>query len=108
MYYIYIIENEMNTKVYVGSAHVTPNIQFSKHKSDARNRPHSLLHKAMNEFGEDKFIIYELGTAETKEEARMKEAYHQILNDSIRTGYNKEYDVDIRIVLDMAMDLIKW
>lgn len=54
MHYIYKITNLINNKVYIGQT-VQPKIRWSKHKSDARNKPIQYIHHAMNRYGIDNF-----------------------------------------------------
>ena len=59
MGYIYVIENDINDKIYVGKTTDTLSNRFSKHCWEARNRISntSPLHNAIFKYGEEHFWI---------------------------------------------------
>ena len=105
MYNIYMIANEVDDKVYIGSTKKTITIRLSQHISDARRRSHSQLNDAMNQYGYDKFAVFLLETAMTKEESKLIETRYMLQYDTVRNGYNKEYAVDKAVAMDMILDM---
>jgi group I intron endonuclease len=76
MYLIYKLTCLINGKIYVGSTSKTLAKRLYVHKSTS-TRPHEnnmILYRAMRKHGKDNFIIDQLDSAETREEALTKES----------------------------------
>jgi len=71
MYKIYKIRNKSNNKEYVGQTTQDIRRRFSQHMTTTSCC--RILKEAIKEFGKENFEIELLDTAETKEEARIKE-----------------------------------
>lgn len=84
---IYIIENSVNEKVYVGQTR-----KFSQRKAghlySARRGDERLLYREMREFGIDKFQFRILEECETEIIASEREQYWVNRFDSFNRGYN--------------------
>ena len=66
MGYIYVIENDINDKIYVGKTTDSLSNRFSKHCWEATNQPQktSPLHSAMAKYGVNHFSIRPLEECE--------------------------------------------
>jgi group I intron endonuclease len=87
---IYCIENKLNNKKYVGITKGSLESRFKAHKRIARyneNKQH--LHKAMIKDGIENFIVYEIDTANSKEQLFEKEKYWIQKLDTKNSGYNE-------------------
>jgi group I intron endonuclease len=76
-YFIYIIQNKVNNKLYVG---VTKNIQqrWYTHLSNARypgSAKHQYIHSAINKYGSDNFTILEIDSFENQNDALQAEQF---------------------------------
>lgn len=90
---VYKIRNLINNKQYIGITTKTLNTRWEQHCRDARlGRDNYLLHKAINKYGEDNFIIEEIDIANSVEELKQKEIYYiqyyQTYCKNYDTGYN--------------------
>jgi group I intron endonuclease len=89
---VYCIENKLDGKKYVGITKGEIQRRFKQHKTitktkNTSNKSH--IHNAMNLYGIDNFIVYELDSAETKEELFEKEKEWIKKLDSKNNGYNE-------------------
>lgn len=88
---IYLIENQINYKIYIG---ITGNLnkRISTHKSIARkeNRANnSAVHSAIRKYGWDNFDVLVLESTSNKEEAKKLEKYYISFFDTYNgIGYN--------------------
>lgn len=76
-YFIYIIQNKVNNKLYVG---VTNNIQqrWYTHLSNARypkSTRHQYIHRAINKYGAEMFSILEIESFDKKDDALKAEQF---------------------------------
>ena len=87
---IYCIENKLNNKKYVGITKGCMLSRFKTHKRIAKYKETKQhLHKAMIQDGIDNFIVYEIDTAESKEQLFEKEKYWIKTLDTKNSGYNE-------------------
>src|ERR1035437_892523 len=91
-YYTYKITNLINKKIYIGKA---ANIQkrWSQHKTAAKNQEpndFAILHRAMNKYGFDNFIVEQLTQHEKEEDALAQEILFisQFNTQNRAIGYN--------------------
>lgn len=56
MYYIYVIQNKLDLKVYVGQT-VNPKKRWCDHKWLSKNKPEQYIHRAMVKYGIGNFIF---------------------------------------------------
>lgn len=89
MAYIYLIDNDINDKVYIGKTLTTISERYSKHIYDAKNyiRNSSAIHNAMRKYGYEHFHIHQVEEC-TKEEVSQREIYWISYYDSYNNGYN--------------------
>lgn len=85
MFFIYLIENEKNTKKYVGQTRRTVKKRFIEH---TKAKDKYQLHIEMKEYGKEIFHYSVIDTAKTQEEANEKEKYWIKEKDCINNGYN--------------------
>ena len=62
---IYLIQNTVNDKVYVGQTTATIERRWAEHKSVAKKNYNSRLYATMKKYGADKFFITEVALAES-------------------------------------------
>jgi len=89
-YTIYLIENTVNHKLYVGLTENSVQKRWQRHRSNAA-RPdlaHFHLYRAMTKYGLDAFDFMELTWASTREEANRLEMEWIERFDSFDNGYN--------------------
>jgi group I intron endonuclease len=93
---IYLIENLINHKIYIGQTIRVLNKRFSQHKSDSKKlnkRSFSYLHNAMSKYGCENFKIHHIDSASSMEELNKLEIwfidFFQSTNKEI--GYNIAY-----------------
>jgi len=56
--WIYVIKNTINNKIYIGQTSKNLYIRFKQHKRDCEKNFHNMLiHKAMNKYGTENFLI---------------------------------------------------
>ncbi len=72
MFYLYLIYNTINGKIYVGITS-NPKTRWMRHKSDANSNRKQAIHCAIFKYGNDKFIFKVVETIDTWEEANAKE-----------------------------------
>jgi group I intron endonuclease len=92
MYFVYKITNLINKKIYIGKTNDVPG-RWLKHLSIARNETpgdYSYIHRAINKYGVDSFIIETIDECQTEEESLAKEIEYITLYDSQnrKVGYN--------------------
>lgn len=86
---IYVITNTVNGMQYVGQSNNVKK-RWSQHKYDAMKGSNQILHKAMREFGIDRFIISVIGRTNTGLFwAEQKCIAH--LNSTYPNGYNMPF-----------------
>ncbi len=89
---IYLIKNEVNDKVYVGSTIQKPWKRWQQHLRDMKDpeRQNNKLYTAMREFGVDNFYIevHERCPCETKEQLEEIETRVILEFNTIENGYN--------------------
>lgn len=91
IYTVYKITNIINGKYYIGQTDKTAQRRFTQHKCRARNgydknRP---IHIAINEYGEDNFIVETLETGISESEIDYREKYWiEEENSMYPNGYN--------------------
>jgi group I intron endonuclease len=73
-YFIYCIENIINHKKYIGQTSKTIEERFCAHKKCMIRRKNQVLYDAMNKYGIDNFIIYQVEEC-NKENCSEKEQY---------------------------------
>jgi predicted GIY-YIG superfamily endonuclease len=83
---IYLIENKINRKKYIGLTVQTLEKRVYQHKIDKRK---TLIHEAINKYGIDNFKASIIDNAKTMKKLREKEKYWIIkLNTVNPNGYN--------------------
>lgn len=84
MYYIYLISNIINDKVYIGQTHNIDKRMY-EHKRDNK----SIISKAINKYGWQKFNLHIICECKTKEESNDMEIYYiNKFNSLSPYGYN--------------------
>jgi group I intron endonuclease len=69
MYYLYLITNKINEKVYVGKAK-SPKKRWQKHiRPDVRTLKHQAIAKAIRKYGKDNFIFELVQAVDSEQEA---------------------------------------
>lgn len=89
--YIYKITNKINGKIYIGQTIHSIHSRFLKHKTIARikNRDYKAIHKAINKYGEDNFVLELVEECHSMEELNNKETeYIKQFNSLVPNGYN--------------------
>lgn len=90
MFYLYLILNTVNSKMYVGITN-NPNKRWARHKSDAKSNRKQAIHCAIYKYGEEKFLFKIAEQLSTWEEANqkemewikfLKENYYQLYNET--------------------------
>lgn len=75
MYDIYLIENKVNGKKYVGYTSVGYKKRFSKHLTESLGKSTRILCRAIRKYGKDKFVVSLIETVDSYEEAIEKEKF---------------------------------
>lgn len=91
MYYIYLITNNINGKVYIGrTGEKKPETRWRKHIREARNRCKHHLHKAIRFYGEENFTFTILCWVQDEEASNRLEKFYIQEYDSRNSdkGYN--------------------
>jgi group I intron endonuclease len=88
---VYIIQNEMNNKAYVGACTVPLRQRWTSHISTARKqRGTNTLHAHMRKYGFGKFFCTEVCSAANKEELKQLERYFVKYFRTLEpNGYNR-------------------
>ena len=87
---IYKITNNLNGKGYVGQTTLTAKKRFLQHLREAKKeKPKTLISRAIKKYGEENFCIELLETAKTLEELSEKEKKWILLENTMKpNGYN--------------------
>ena len=87
---IYLVENTVNGKLYVGQTTRTLSERWASHLSYAKSRPSMLLHFAIRKYGAGSFTIEEIDSANSREELDALEQYYirRFSTCSRDRGYN--------------------
>lgn len=84
---IYVIENKINHKKYVGQTKKTSEQRWKEHTKGCESC--RVLQKAIKKYGEDSFEVYDIDHAETHDELDEKEKFWiSKLNTMVPNGYN--------------------
>lgn len=107
MAYIYVIENDINDKKYVGKTNFSVEKRFSEHLRDSRKkrlekRP---LYNAIQKYGEEHFSIREIEEV-LPDVASIRENYWINYFDSYNNGYNATLGGDGRNYLNYKKILL--
>lgn len=94
---IYIITNDINSKVYIGQTVQGIDTRFYQHKLLARRGGQSKLAKAIRELGEEHFRIKLIESVD-KEQLTEMEAYYINKYNSISCGYNSVLPIGDTII----------
>lgn len=89
---VYVVRNEDNDKVYVGSTTQTLSKRMAEHRRgiNKTDRQHFKIYIAMKDIGVDKFYIelIENFPCDTKEQLTQREGHWIRHHDSFKNGYN--------------------
>lgn len=89
MFYVYMIINEKNGKIYIGKTMDLITQRFKRHINDALSmRLNTHLARAIRKYGEDNFYVKQLDIAMTEDELNKKEKYWIEHYDAVNKGYN--------------------
>ena len=90
MYYIYIIQNTVNDKVYVGQTRRKVSQRYQEHKRKLNNGTHhnKLLQNSWNKYSEVSFSYYTLIEIETQEEVNQAEEFYISWYRKLNLCYN--------------------
>lgn len=88
MAYIYLIDNDINDKVYIGKTLITISERYSRHIYDAKNYlDNSAIHHAMQKYGYEHFQVHEIEKC-PNDILSEREKYWIAYYDSYNNGYN--------------------
>lgn len=98
MFYIYVIQNKINHKLYVGKA-AKPLLRFAEHKSianGAKPKEFSLIHMALKKYGVDNFTHQIIEEWENEQDAYEAEEFWIDFFRSCNKKFGKDagYNVD--------------
>lgn len=89
MVIIYLIENSINDKKYVGQTTKSLPIRFTRHCWASEHKKNMPISCAIKKYGKDKFTITEIDRCETLEDANQKEVYWANYHNTFSPiGYN--------------------
>ena len=89
MYKVYVIENIINSKVYIGVTKHSLTKRLKDHKAAAKKFANRKLYKEMNSFGFNNFFIKKIDEADSQEEGfTLEKAYIKKYNSAV-TGLNE-------------------
>lgn len=90
---IYLIQNKMNNKVYIGKTKYTSEIRWKDHvnKSKKYQDFNSKLYRAINKYGEENFSILTLESGLEEPQLSQKEKEYIKFYNSVEDGYNISY-----------------
>ena len=87
--YIYCVINLVNGKKYVGQSRYLPEVRFRGHCSDANTRPNRRgLARAIRKYGKSSFLVEQLCSVKSQNEANDFERKMISRFDCISNGYN--------------------
>lgn len=91
MFYIYLITNKLNGKIYVGQTESTVEERFKGHFWSRKKQDH--FHAALRKYGRDAFVVQELGKYSTLEETNTAESLWVLVLRSYdpSIGYNTTF-----------------
>ena len=111
--YIYVITNLITNKQYIGQTIQTIKQRYATHISDAKNKIDNMyIHKSMNKYGVDNFIVEEVDCVETdnmdellNELNNLEKYYILSYNTLVPNGYNltkggNEYSEKFKLKVD--------
>ena len=94
---IYMIQNKVNNKIYIGQA-VDIKERWGEHKAKLKancNKPNKHLQNAWNKYGEDNFEFTIICECDESQLNTMEEYYiFELMSYDRRVGYNKTYGGD--------------
>lgn len=85
---IYVITNDVNSKVYIGQTTKTLEERIKNHRNSMVSGVNTHIYNAMRKYGWDKFHFSVICTADTQEELDALEQYYISKYDSVKDGYN--------------------
>lgn len=85
MFYIYLLENKINNKKYVGQTCQNPETRW-RNGSGYKNQ--GVIGKAIDKYGWENFSHIILETVETQEEADEREKYYIVFYDTLACNFN--------------------
>ena len=86
---IYKVTNIRNGMVYIGQTKNSAEARWKAHCACVNSKISAFkLHKAIKEFGKENFLVEQIDTAETKEEANEKEVFWIKHYNATENGYN--------------------
>lgn len=89
MFYLYLIYNFINGKIYVGITN-NPKTRWRRHKSDAKSNRKQAIHCAIHKYGADKFSFKVIEEIDTWEEANKQEVqWIKFLKENSYQVYNE-------------------
>ncbi len=83
--YIYLIENKINHKKYIGKTYRTIQLRWQEHLREISNSSNRPLYRAMSKYGFKNFEIQEIEYTENLEE---REKFWIEFYDTFKNGYN--------------------
>jgi len=88
--HIYLIENKVNGKIYVGQTTKNPSEIWKEHLYGARTKAKMVIHKSIKKYGEQNFLFKVVCQAFTKEQLDALESNYILLLRSYvkELGYN--------------------
>lgn len=89
--YIYLIENKINGKCYVGKTARPLKRRFIEHLEDAKKYPNRPLYRAINKYGKDNFEIKELECCDVDLLDDREKFWISHFNTYLGSGYNATY-----------------
>ena len=89
-HYVYLVENEINHKIYVGMTSNTPTHRFKQHVSNARAGSEHTIHRAIRKYGAQNFTVFSYKTFDTRRGALMGEREAiEFFDTFLGCGYNE-------------------
>ena len=86
---IYMIENILNGKFYIGKTVKTVQVRFKQHIQCAKKRINRKLYDAMNHYGIDKFVVHVIeDNIQSEDILNEREIYWIAKLNAIENGYN--------------------
>lgn len=85
---IYRIVNKINGKFYIGKTTKNLEERMRKHLNSKFDNTHSLIHRAIEKYGEENFYIEELCSCSSEKELNEKEIFYIKELNAVKLGYN--------------------